>query len=131
MEPCSAPSLTAVPTRPCGCSAQPAEQTVFEYRPILEREAGRERAMRPEYGMSFDPMPHASGEAPIFMLSLGWAAFVVFVLLSRRRPYVLRLGLAGPPSSPVLVGGVPGSSTSTSTSTSATWTTASPACGTT
>ena len=128
MKPCSAPSLTAVPTRPCGCSAQPVEQTVFEYRRILEREAGRERASRPEYGMSFDPVPHASGDAPIFMLSLGWAAFVVFVLLSRRRrPYVLTLGLAGPPSPPVLVRGVPVSSTNTS----ATWTTASPACGTT
>jgi hypothetical protein len=125
MKPCSAPSLTAVSNKLCGCSAQPAEQTVFEYRPILEHEAGHERALRPVYGMSFDPMPHASGDAPIFMLSLGWAAFVVFVLLSRRPPYVLTLGLAGPPSSPALVHARPGSSAI------ATWTTASPACETT
>ena len=125
MKPCSAPSLTAVSSKPCGCSAQPAEQTVFEYRPILEREAGHERALRPEYGMSFDPMPHASGDAPIFLLSLGWAAFVVFVLFSRRRPYVLTLGLAGTPSSPVLVAARPGPSAI------ATWTTASSACETT
>jgi hypothetical protein len=125
MEPCSAPSLTAVSNNPCGCSAQRAEQTVFEYRPILEREAGHERALRPEHGMSFDPMPHASGDAPIFMLSLGWAVFAVFVLLSRRRPYVLTLGLAGLSSSPVLVRPRPG------VSAIATWTTASPACETT
>ena len=102
MTPCTGPSLSSKPANTrgttCGCASQPAEHA-FAYAPNPEREYAFRRETTLSHGMTFYPVHHAvaSYEGPVALLVPAWLVVAALVSLSRRGPYILRLGLVGLP----------------------------------